>query len=245
MATTSQHELVTLKISDGSEMRAYVSRPQGAGPHPGMMVFQEAFGVNPHIRSVADRFAREGYTAIAPELFHRTAEAGFEGRYDDFPGVMNHVRSLTEQGMEADIRAAFGWLEKDAETDSARIACVGYCMGGRAAFLADAATPVRAAISFYGGGIAPSPAGPGLLGRAPELHAPLLMFWGGLDQHILPEHHRAVADALRASGKKFINVEISDADHGFFCDARRSYNKTAAAEAWALCREFLAASVKA
>src|SRR5579862_2616685 len=84
MEIRTQH--VDLAVSDGSSMRAYVAAP-AEGSAVGLMVFQEAFGVNAHIRDVTERFAREGYLAIAPELFHRTGP-GFEGRYDDFTAVM-------------------------------------------------------------------------------------------------------------------------------------------------------------
>ena len=78
-------EKVELAVADGTRMAAYVARPEHGGPHPGLLVFQEAFGVNHHIRNVTERFAAEGYVAIAPELFHRTAPPGFEGSYTDFP----------------------------------------------------------------------------------------------------------------------------------------------------------------
>ena len=77
---------VTVQVADGSEMRMFVARPEGSGPHRAIMVMQEAFGVNSHIRDVTTRFAREGFVAVAPELFHRTG-VGVEGRYDDFPGI--------------------------------------------------------------------------------------------------------------------------------------------------------------
>jgi dienelactone hydrolase len=93
--------------------------------------------------------------------------------------------------------------------------------------------------SFYGGGIAPA-----LLPRAANLHAPMLFFWGGLDKHIPQDQIRSVIDAVRAAGKPYINVDISDADHGFFCDARPSYNPVAAKEAWSLVTSFLEAHVK-
>ncbi|MGC1493861.1 MAG: dienelactone hydrolase family protein, partial [Candidatus Acidiferrum sp.] len=80
-------EYVQLSVNDGTTMRAWTAWPKEEGPHPGLLVFQEAFGVNAHIRDVAGRFAREGFVTVAPELFHRTGP-GFEGRYDDFPGVM-------------------------------------------------------------------------------------------------------------------------------------------------------------
>lgn len=229
---------ITLNVADGTTMRAYMARPEPTGQRTGLLVYQEAFGVNEHIRDVTERFAREGYVAIAPELFHRTAP-GFEGAYDKFETVMPHVRALTDQNLEADVRSAYDWLHADIRTQGQRIACVGFCMGGRVAFLTNAALPVSASISFYGGGIAPSPFSAGLLSRAGEVHAPQLLFWGGLDKHIGPEQTLAVSESLRTAGKPFVNVEFSDADHGFFCSVRSSYNPSAARQAWALALAFL------
>ncbi len=112
-------------------------------------------------------------------------------------------------------------------------------MGGRAAVLASLTLPLECAVSFYGGGIAPNPMNPGLLGRIKDLKNPVLLFWGGKDQHITLEQRRAVADALTAAGKSYVNVEFSEADHGFFCDARASYNPVAASQAWPLTLAFL------
>jgi carboxymethylenebutenolidase len=230
-------EYVTLEVDDGSTMRAWVARPGGPAAHPGLLVFQEAFGVNGHIRDVTERFAREGYLAIAPELFHRTAP-GFEGPYDDFPSTVPHMRALRDDLMEADHRAAFNWLKANGAPPK-QIAAVGYCMGGRASFLAALAVPIACGVSYYGGGIGPSAASPGLLGRVHALHAPMLFFWGGEDKHLTPEYRQAVVTALREAKKSFVNVEISDADHGFFCDARPSYSATAAEQAWPLTLAFL------
>ena len=236
MEISTEH--VELKVSDGTSMRAYVARPAKPGKSVGLIVGQEAFGVNAHIRDVTERFAREGYIAIAPELFHRTV-SGFEGRYDDFQTVIPHMRAMTDAGNEADLRAAYEWLTAN---HGARlpVGAVGFCMGGRTAFLAALTLPLKCAASFYGGGIAPGVNGPGLIGRAKELRAPMLFCWGGLDKHITPEHSRAVTDGMRAAGKPFVNVEFSDADHGFFCDARASFSPVAAAEAWPLTLAFLA-----
>src|SRR5512135_3525016 len=93
---------VELSVTDGTTMSAYVARPAGGGRHPGIMVFQEAFGVNAHIRDVTERFAREGYVAIAPELFHRSAPR-FEGDYGNYESVRPHMAALTDLGLEADI----------------------------------------------------------------------------------------------------------------------------------------------
>ena len=91
MSASIHAEFITLNVSDGTTMRAYKARPEGAVSQSGLLVFQEAFGVNAHMRDVTERFARKGYLAVAPELFHRT-EPGFEGCYDDFPSAMRICR---------------------------------------------------------------------------------------------------------------------------------------------------------
>ncbi len=227
-------EKVELAVADGTRMAAYVARPAQGGSHPGLLLFQEAFGVNRHIRSVSDRFAAEGYVVIAPELFHRTAPTGFEGSYTDFAAVMPHYQAVTTEIAEMDILSAHEWLCSNAQVKPNEISSVGFCMGGRVSFLANSVVPLRAAVSFYGGGIAP-----GLLDRAPKVQAPSLLIWGGSDKHITSEHRRAVTEALIAQQKIYVNVEFSQADHGFFCDERASYEPRSARQAWALTLEFL------
>ena len=232
-------EHVALLVSDSTTMNAFVATPADGGQLPGLIVFQEAFGVNPHIRDVTQRFAKQGYVAIAPELFHRSGP-GFEGAYDNFPACLPHMQALTPEGLISDARAAFDWLQKNPRVSPNRTASVGFCMGGRVSFLTNSAVPLKAAISFYGGGL-----GPVLLPRARQLHAPMLFFWGGLDSHIPPEQIRSLLDAMTEAKKTYVNVEFSDADHGFFCDARRSYKETAAQQAWDLSLRFLATYLKA
>jgi carboxymethylenebutenolidase len=225
---------ITLSLPDGTTMQAYTALPAGRSPFPGVLVFQEAFGVNGHIRNIVDRLAAEGYVAIAPELFHRTAPAGFVAGYTDFASVTPHMQAVTEAGLEADARAAWDWLQRQPQVRREAVACVGFCLGGRVSFLANSILPLKAAVSYYGGRIAPD-----LVKRAPDLHGPMLFFWGGLDKHIPSEQIAAVTGGLKQAGKPFVNVEISDADHGFLCDERASYNGPAAHEAWALTLSFL------
>jgi carboxymethylenebutenolidase len=225
-------EKVELPVADGTRMAAYVARPKDGGPHPGLLVFQEAFGVNHHIRNVAERFAAEGYAAIAPELFHRTAPPGFEGSYTDFAAVMPHLQGVTTETAEADVRSAYDWLRSSAK--ASEISSVGFCLGGRVSFIGNSIVALRAAVSFYGGGIAPA-----LLDRAAKLQAPSLFIWGGMDKHITPELRRAVTDALSAEKKIYVNAEFSRADHGFFCEERAAYEPHSARQAWALTLEFL------
>lgn len=224
---------VQLAVTDGSTMSAFVARPQGE-PRGGLLVFQEAFGVNRHIREIAQRWAAEGYTAIAPELFHRTAP-GFEGSYTDFSAVMPHMRAMAPDRVTADIQAAHQWLEQNGNLGgpaSQRIGAIGFCMGGRVAMRAAAVVPLAAAVSYYGAGFPPA--------EAAKIQAPLCLFWGGQDQHITAEIRRGLVDALAAAGKTFSSTVFSQADHGFNCDQRPSFNAAAAADALAMARSFLA-----
>ena len=232
----SKNEYVNLSVSDGTSMRAYVAHPEGK-PRAGLLVFQEAFGVNSHIRDVTDRFAREGYLSISPELFHRTGP-GLEAGYTDFGAVMPHMQALTDAGLGADIQASYQWL-KNGEAKNLPVGSTGYCMGGRTSIQAALTVPLSCAISYYGGGIAPSPMFPNLLDRLNDLNAPALLFWGGLDAHIGPDAAQAITTKLDQEKKDYVNVVFSKADHGFFCDARASYNAVAAKEAWSLTLEFL------
>lgn len=227
-------EKIVLEVPSRTKMQAYVARPASGGPHSALFVFQEAFGVNAHIRKVTERFAEQGYVAIAPELFHRTAPPGFEGSYNDFPSVMPHYQAVTVEAAEADARAAYEWLRRNSQVQPDQISAVGFCMGGRVSFVANSVLPLRSAVSFYGGGIAP-----GLLDRAEKQHGPLLLIWGGLDKNITAEHRKATTDALTAARKSYLNVEFSQANHGFFCDERASYHPDAARQSWALTMEFL------
>jgi carboxymethylenebutenolidase len=226
-------EWVELDVDDGARMRAFVVRPDGDGPHPGMLLFQEALGVGVQLRGVAARLAARGFVVIAPELFHRTAP-GFELETLDMAVLMPLIRSVTPDGMLADARAAHGWLAARPEVDSARVAALGFCMGGRAAFLANSALPLAAAVSYYAGGVAPA-----LLDRAATLRGPHLFFWGGRDAGIPPEQHRAVVDAVRAAGKPFVDVEFSEATHAFFNERTDRYHPPSAAQSWAIALAFL------
>ncbi len=164
MPTQIQANNISLNVSDGTTMPCYVARPQGATPTAGIIVFQEAFGVNHHIRDLTERFAREGYVAIAPALFHRT-DPNFEAGYENFDPIRPHMMALTVDGEAADAKAAFDWLVSPEGGNVANVGTSGYCMGGMVSFLADATLPVKASASYYGGGIAPAPAmgRPGLL----------------------------------------------------------------------------------
>lgn len=225
-------EDISLNVSDGTIMSAFVARPKDSEKHPGIFVFHEAFGVNSYIRTIAERLAEEGFISIAPELFHRTVK-GFEGSYNDFESTHVHIQALTIEGLTADIISVNEWLRDQKLLLHNEIASIGFCMGGRVSFLANTLITLKAAVSFYGGGI------PALLDRVTGIQAPMLMFWGGLDKHIDENQINTVMAALKIKNKNYVNVVFSNADHGFFCHERSSYNPNASKQAWALTTEFL------
>jgi carboxymethylenebutenolidase len=226
-----QSQTITLKPKDGSSMNAYVSLPEKKGPFAVIIVLQEAFGVNRHIRAVADRIAAEGWLAIAPELYHRSAGPGFETGYQDFELVRPHAMAVKLEGLSADLTAVYDWIQTQENTIGNKIGSIGFCMGGRVSFIANALLPLSAAVSYYGSNMPPE--------MAKNLHGPQLFFWGGLDKHILPDQIEGVVNAVKTAGKEYINVVVSYADHGFNCDERASYQPKAASEAWALTLSFL------
>jgi carboxymethylenebutenolidase len=227
-----QKQTITLKVNQANDMNAYVVSPDEKNSYPAILVFQEAFGVNNHIKNVTEKISAEGYIAIAPELFHRTAKPGTTISYTNFDAVKPHMSALTIDGLIEDIKATHNWLQQEKQVIKNKIGAVGFCLGGRVAFLANAILPLAAAVSYYGGSIHT------ISDKAKDIHGPQIFFWGGLDKHILPEHRNTIIKALDDAAKEYINTVISYADHGFNCDERTSYNPKAAKEAWAMTLAF-------
>jgi carboxymethylenebutenolidase len=227
-------ERVEIEASDG-RMPAYAVRPDGAGPFPGVIVVMEAFGLNRHIESVAERIAREGYLVLAPDLYYRAADrlAG----YDELPKAIGLMAQLDDRKIVEDVRAAMQWLERQPGIAAGRIGITGFCMGGRVSFLAACHLPLRAAAPFYGGGIGrvmmPSERTPHPpLDDAAGISGAMLVFYGDRDAFIPPDEVAAVKRRLAELGKDAEVVVYPGADHGFFCDERPSYHEAAAQDAW-------------
>lgn len=221
---------ITLEVEDGTSMDAYVSRPNGA-PKGGVVVFQEAFGVNDFIRRVADRIAAEGYLVVAPELFHRTA-SGYERVDAPIDEIMPLLQALTVEGLERDARAAHAWLTSQ-EGVGENVGVIGFCMGGRTTFIANSILPFKAAISLYGGGIAED-----FLDRVPALSAPMLFFWGGADVRIPRSTWSQIPAAMDKAGKEHVDVEFSGAQHAYLTDDRPGYHKDASELTWPMIINF-------
>ena len=142
------------------------------------------------------------------------------------------MQAVKEPALESDVKATYNWLKTNTAAGD-NIACVGYCMGGRTSFLANSAVPLKAAISYYGGNM------PSFLHRTQNLSAPMLLLWGELDHHIPAEMRNQVTSTMREVKKEYIDIVFSNADHGFFCDARQSYNAGAAKLSWDIVQSFL------
>ena len=188
---------------------AYLARPQGT-PRGGIVVVQEIFGVNPHIRSVVDGYAAAGYTAIAPAVFDHL-ETGVELGYDQ-AGRQKGIALISELGFERALEDVASAAE--AIKSAGKIGVVGFCWGGSVAYLAAIRLGLPA-VSYYGG------RNTQLTGL--QARAPLLFHYGLKDEHI----SAADREQVRAAnpGAEF---HVYDADHGFNCDARGSYDATAA-----------------
>jgi len=227
----NNHNFITLPVADGTEMDAYIALPDGQQSFPAIILLQEAFGVNNHIRNIAERLCKEEYAVIAPDLFHRTAKR-LEIDYKDFAAAKPHFQGINKEGLAADLKASYAWLQQQQNIIIEKTGSIGFCLGGRVSFVANTVLPLAAAVSYYGGGLDT------MATEAVNMHAPHLFFWGGKDTHITQDKIDTIINAVKGAGKDYINTVISYADHGFHCDERSSYQPLAAKEAWATTLAF-------
>jgi len=202
-------------------------------PRAAVVVIQEVFGVNGHIQDVTRRFADAGYHAVAPHLFHRTGSP--ELSYDDFNQVMPHVAALDDDKILVDVDAALAHLTA-AGWGAPQLGLVGFCFGGRVAFLTGTARPLGAIVGFYGGGIVTArfPQFPALIERAPDMKGAYLGIFGDLDQSIPVEDVERIRTELANTPVAHDVVRYPEAGHGFHCDQRDGhYHEASAKDAWA------------
>jgi carboxymethylenebutenolidase len=225
---------IEIPTADG-RMHAYQSEPSGGGPYPGIVVCQEAFGVNAYVRSVCDRLADAGYVAIAPELFHRTG-THLEFPYDDRERALAALGTVTNDTLEEDVGATLACLRAHREVDPVRLAAIGFCMGGFAAVLAGLTTAVAAVVAFYPGGLV-APRSPlklePLVDRMSKLRAATLLQLGDRDVAIPPDEVAAVTAALARSHARHRVDVWPGAQHGFHTHDRTDrYDPSTAERAW-------------
>ena len=202
--------MIELEAADGHRFAAYRADPVGT-PRGGLVVIQEIFGVNSHIRNVCDGFAAEGYLAIAPAVFDRI-ERGFEVGYtpdDVVRGREYKVKAALDEAL-ADVAAA-----RDCAASAGKVGTIGYCWGGYVAWIAAARLPgIACAIPYYGGGM--------LEAVAEKPQCPVQCHFGDKDMHIPVAGVRQFAAAHPET-----EVHIYAADHGFNCDQRGSFDAAA------------------
>jgi carboxymethylenebutenolidase len=215
--------------AQGEDMATYVSHPlpSAGNTFPAIIVVQEAFGVNRHIQKVCDRFAQEGYVAAAPALFHREHPNPQLGYGDnEAPARNRYMSAFRDNEIIEDINATIKYLQEEyPRTRGQKIGIVGYCVGGRIAYLAATSCPgLSAAVVYYGGRI--------------------LIPFGGQDQNPSLDDVAKIEAKLKEAGVNYDFKTYPNAGHGFNCDERGSYQKEAADDAWARTLSWFGQHVK-
>ena len=222
---------IDIKASDGGRFKGYLSLPP-LGKGPGIVLIQEIWGVNRHIRAVADQYALDGFVVLAPDLFWRQAprvELGYEGAERE-RGLQLMKASDTARVL-ADGRSALQAL-RALPACRGKVGTIGYCLGGRLAYLTAAGGGVDAAVCYYGGGIHDQ------LDLAAGVACPIQFHYGARDAHIPPAAVQRVREAF--AGRAAAIHVYDDADHGFNCWERGSYHPASAALAHGRALQHLA-----
>jgi carboxymethylenebutenolidase len=221
-----------LKLTDGSVMDVWVTWPDGKERYPAILLLDEGYGVNTHIRSVAERLSREGYVVFVPDLYHRMGRQ-MQLSYGDTANVLAWAESITTHGLVLDLKTALSAIESLHCVDRNKIGTLGFCHGGGYSMVANSFFPISAGVSFYPIGIEKFP----FASHAHGSHH--LFFWGAQDSNTPPSFIARFQQNLIGAARDFTNVMISYAGTGFFCEERSSYNPLAARQAWGHTLSFL------
>jgi carboxymethylenebutenolidase len=221
---------VRIPVPDG-EISGYQAQPESGGPFPIVLIAYEVFGLQEHIKDICRRFAKEGYLAIAPDLYYRQGDVS---NLQSFEEIIKIVSRVPDAQVNADLDAAVAWAARN-KGDAERLGVTGFCWGGRATWLYAAHSPkLKAGTAWYGRLIGPTaelqPKNP--IDLVPEFKAPVLGLYGGQDAGIPVDTVHRMRDALRKAGNPSEIVIYPEAPHGFFADIRPSYRKEAAQDGW-------------
>lgn len=212
---------ISIPSHDGRQFDAYLSLPP-TGHGPGLVIIQEIWGVNDHIKAVADQYAMDGYVVLAPDVFWRQ-EANVNLKYDesDTQKAFQLMTNLDEAKAVADLVSTVKALRARPEVSS-KVGSIGFCMGGRLSYQLAASAAVDAAVCYYGGGIQNH------LDKAPAVQGPILFHYAALDGYIPAT---AVANVKKAfEGRSNAQFHVYEGvDHGFNCWGRPMYQQRAAA----------------
>ena len=215
---------VTFK-ANGHTTEGYLAKP-GSGKGPGVVVLQEWWGLVPHIEDIANRFAAEGFVALAPDLYHGEKATG-----PDQAGKL--MMALDIERAEKDLAGAIDYLKAQPGVTGSTVGTVGFCMGGALSLFAASKNPeVGACVVFYGGH-------PNVKPDLPALKAPVLGLWAGKDGFVTPEVVAVLEKQLAELGKPHEFHTYPNAQHAFFNDTRPEvYDPAAAKDAWTRTIEF-------
>ncbi len=241
--TTDTHGLVAGEISvpvaDG-KIPAYRAMPAKPGKHPVVLVVQEIFGVHEHIKDVCRRYAKLGYFAIAPELFARQGDVS---KLTDIGQILSTVvAKVPDAQVTADLDATVAFARASGRANADRLGLVGFCWGGRAAWVYAKHNPkLKAAVAYYGllDGMKSDIKPQDPIDFAAELKVPVLGLYAGIDAFVKAEAVDKMTAGLRNSDSGSEIVVFPNVDHGFNADYRPSYDKTAATYAAKLAQDWL------
>jgi carboxymethylenebutenolidase len=226
----------TVQIFNGDlAIESHLALPQADGVFPGIIVIQEIFGVNSHIREITNRLAAAGHVAIAPAIYQRQAPR-FEVGYSEADVVIGRQYKQQTKATEllSDIQAAIDYLYSLPQVQPDGVGTIGFCFGGHVAYLAATLKEVKATASFYGAGIfnsCPGETEP-TLARTKDISGTIYVFFGTEDPLIPNEETDIIEAELKKHHISHQVFRYSGATHGFICDRRDSYNPKAAKDAW-------------
>ena len=237
---SGEREMDGLAGAQGQDMATYVSHPAPSegNSFPAVIVVMEAFGVTRHIEQVCDEYARHGYVAVAPSLYHRQHPNAKLG-YDQMPQVQQYMGALDDAEIVADINVTIDYLQNRYQrTRGRKIGIVGYCVGGRITYLAATSCPGLSAASVYYGGrilvpMPPDSNGPAPIDRTGNIKIPVMGNFGETDANPTPADVAQIETALQAAGVTYDFKMYPGAGHGFNCNERPDYREDAAADALA------------
>ena len=214
---------------------AYLAMPEAGGTYPAVVVIQEIFGVNEHIRDITERFAQEGYVAIAPAIYQRQAP-GFEVGYTDEDLEIGRKYKTKTKANEliSDIQATINYLYRLPQVKSGGVGTIGFCFGGHVVYLAATLEDIAATASFYGAQIATWCPGDGAstISHTKDIKGTIYAFFGTEDPLIPNEQTDQIEAELIKHDIPHQVLRYEGASHGFMCDHRDSYNPDAAKDAW-------------
>jgi len=234
-----------VKIGDYN-MPVYQARPATGSNFPIILVLSEIWGVHEWVKDCTRRFAKQGYLAVAPELFQRE---GGVGHIPDIQAILKIVLAVPRKQVLGDIMAADEWAKKQPGARADRVGVTGWCWGGSTVYQVAATNPdIKAAAAWYGPPARPYPDSPNPVTGfdvAKDIKAPFLGIYGEKDQSPTPADATKFGELLKQTNRYVEIVIYPDVGHGFFADYRPSYNATAAADAWKRCTGFFDKWLKA